>query len=220
MRKAPLLLLVLLASCAGPRAGRVEAPPRGDLGERLAARAATMLGDARAFTVDGQRYAADCSGFVQAVFASEGVPLRRLAGRAAPREPSGAAAIHRAVRTWGVTFGGGGEWPRPGDLVFWHDTYDRDRDGRSDDRFTHVGIVEYVADGGTVVFVHRGSSAVVRGAMTPARPGQAAEGDRVLNSALRRRSRAKPGVPVLAGELFAGYGRLEADRLPADLARP
>jgi len=152
------------------------------------------------------------------VFAAEGVPLRRLAGRAAPKESSGAAAIHHAVRAYGEVFGGGGEWPRAGDLVFWHDTYDRDRDGRTDDRFTHVGIVEYVADGGTVVFVHRGSQAVVRGAMTPARPGEVAQGDRLLNSALRRKSKARPGTPVLAGELFAGYGRIDFARVPRDLA--
>jgi hypothetical protein len=136
--------------------------------------------------------------------------------RAAPHESSGAAAVHRAALDFGEVFGGGGEWPRPGDLVFWHDTYDRDRDGRSDDRFTHLGIVEYVADG-TVVFLHRGSRAVVRGAMTPGRPGQTAAGDRLLNSTLRAKARAAPGDRLLAGELFAGYGRIDPRRVPREL---
>jgi hypothetical protein len=219
VRRLALILPVLLAACAGPRAARLASVAPETFGDRLASRAETWLGEQGGFSVDGERYGADCSGFVQAVFAAEGLPLRRLAGRSAPRETSGAAALHRAARDFGVVFGGGGEWPRPGDLVFWHDTYDRDGDGRSDDRFTHVGIVQYVADGGTVVFIHRGSKGVVRGAMTPSRPGQAADGDLLLNSTLRAKAKAKPGAPVLAGELFAGYGRIDPRRVPRDVAR-
>jgi hypothetical protein len=217
VRPATLALAgTLVAACAGPRAtGPVAVPDA--LGERLAARAAALLGQEAAFAVGDQRFPADCSGFVQAVYAAEGIPLRRLMVLSAPRESSGAAAVHQAVRDFGVAFGGGGEWPRPGDLVFWHDTYDRDRDGRSDDRFTHIGIVEYVA-GGTVVFLHRGSRAVVRGAMTPSRPGEVSEGDRLLNSTLRAKARARPGDRLLAGELFAGYGRIDPRRVPRDLA--
>jgi hypothetical protein len=71
--------------------------------------------------------------------------------------------------------------------------------------------------GGTVVFLHRGSKAVVRGAMTPARPGEVAEGDRLLNSTLRAKARAGPTDRLLAGELFAGYGRIDPRRVPREL---
>jgi hypothetical protein len=195
-----------LAACAGPRSALHDGPRPDALGERIAERAASLVGHEGAFSVDGDHFPADCSGFVQAVYASEGVPLRRLMVRAAPHESSGAAAAHRAALEFGVVFGGGGEWPRPGDLVFWHDTYDRDRDGRRDDRFTHVGIVESV-ERGTVTFIHRGSQAVVRGTMTPGRPHERSDGERELNSYLRAKRRAQPGTPLLAGELFAGYAR-------------
>ena len=99
------------------------------------------------------------------------------------------------------------------DLVFWHDTYDRNRNGKADDPFTHVGIVEYVVDG-TVVFLHRGGQAVARGAMTPERPGEEAAGGVALNSAIRKKGRRVDDVPVLAGALFAGYGRLDPGKLP------
>jgi hypothetical protein len=199
------LALIALAACAGPRAaGRMRGSSEPD--PRLAARAARWLGHAGAFSVGDDRFRADCSGFVAAVFAAEGVPLRRLAALAAPGEPSGAAALHRAVVRYGVAFGGGGEWPSPGDLVFFHDTYDRDRDGGADDRFTHVGIVESVSDG-TVVFLHRGGRAVARAVLTPDRPLVAREGKRVLNTPLREKRRGHSG-PVLAGALFAGYGRI------------
>jgi hypothetical protein len=117
------------------------------------------------------------------------------------------------MQRYGVVFGGGGEWAAPGDLVFWRDTYDRNRDGKADDGLTHVGMVEYVVDG-TVVFVHRGSRGVVRGAMTPDRPSERSAGGYARNTPIRKRDRRLAGVPALAGELFAGYGRLDPARLP------
>lgn len=214
MGLARLLALVFcgLAACAGPGgSGRPGDATR--LQERLAARAARWVGHAGTFSGGDARFRADCSGYVEAVYAAEGLPLRRLAALAAPGEPSGAAALHRAVVTYGVAFGGGGEWPAPGDLVFFHDTYDRDRNGGADDRFTHVGIVESVS-GGTVVFLHRGGKAVVRAVLTPDRPLVARDGERVLNSPLREKRR-EAHAPALAGALFAGYGRLDLRRVAA-----
>ncbi len=212
------LLALALASCAGPRATvRDEGDPAVyDLQARLAARAASLVGHTTGFRVRGERFNADCTGFVEAVYAEEGVPLRPLMKAAAPSERSGVWAAYRAMQRYGVVFGGGGEWPAPGDLVFWRDTYDRNRNGKPDDGLTHVGIVEYVVDG-TVVFVHRGSHGVARGAMTPDRPDERAADGVALNSYIRGKGRRVEGVPALAGELFAGYGRLDPAKLPAPL---
>jgi len=180
-----------------------------DLQARLAARARTYLGRRGPFQAAGQRFTGDCSGFVEAVYAGEGIMLRGLMQEAAPDEPSGVRAAWRAAKANGSVFGAK-EWPAPGDLVFWHDTYDRNRNGRADDRFTHLGIVEYVEDG-TVYFLHRGGKGVARGVMTPRRPDDASDGGgRRLNSAIRATTHPmKDGG--LAGALFAGYGRIHPD---------
>ena len=218
VRVLPLALAATaLAACAG--AGASSRPDLSFYGlqARLAARGASLVGHAGAFDLGGARFEGDCSGFVEAVYEAEGIPLRRLMRRAAPAETSGVAAAYRTMRAYGVVFGGGGEWPAPGDLVFWRDTYDRNGNGRADDPFTHVGVVEYVVDG-TVVFLHRGGKAVARGAMTPDRPGEARRDDGVLlNSALREKGPAPGGAPRLAGALFAGYGRIDPARLPREL---
>jgi hypothetical protein len=211
---AAALAAALLAGCAGPAA---SIPDPGDLSSfdlqaRLAARGASWVGHRGEFRVGGERFNGDCTGFVEAVYEAEGIPLRALMRRAAPDERGGVAAAFRAVKSYGVVFGGG-EWPAAGDLVFWHDTYDRNGNGRADDPFTHIGIVEYVVDG-TVVFVHRGGKGVARGAMNPERPREeAADGVR-LNSAIRARNPRLEGVPALAGALFAGYGRVDPRRVP------
>ncbi|WP_242346702.1 NlpC/P60 family protein [Anaeromyxobacter terrae] len=218
--RSAALALLALAACAGP--GRAGRNPFADdeLPVRLAGRAASLVGHAGRFEVGGARLNADCSGFVQAVYEAEGVPLLRLVATAAPGERSGVAGLFRAMERYGTVFGGGGAWPAPGDLVFFHDTYDRNRNGTRDDRFTHVGVVERV-EHGTVVFLHRGGSAVVRGVMTPDRPLEPADGDRVLNSAIRQKTARGARVDLrdtaLAGALFAGYARLDPRRIPAEL---
>jgi hypothetical protein len=214
-RPAALVVSALLAGCAGPLGATGAAPDLSfyELQARLAARAASLVGHAGEFRVGAERFNPDCTGFVQAVYEAEGVPLRELMRRAAPAERSGVGAALRTMEAYGVVFGGGGEWPAPGDLVFWRDTYDRNRNGRADDGLTHVGVVEYVVDG-TVVFLHRGGKAVARGAMTPDRPTEAKANGVVVNSPIRARNPRLAGVPALAGALFAGYGRLDPARLP------
>jgi hypothetical protein len=210
---------LLLGGCAGSSSARGD-PDLSfhDLQARLAARAASFVGERGAFRVGAEPFPADCTGFVQAVYEAEGVPLRAMMQRAAPSERSGVAAALRAMEAHGVVFGGGGEWPAPGDLVFWNDTSDRNRNGRADDRLTHVGIVEYVVDG-TVVFVHRGGRAVARGAMNPERPSEVRADGVILNSHIRQKSARLERVPVLAGALFAGYGRLDPRKVDIGSAR-
>jgi hypothetical protein len=219
-RPAAVLSLLALgaAGCAGsrPLARSGEDLAFFDLQARLAARAASLVGHATGFRAAGERFNADCTGFVEAVYAGEGVPLRPLMRSAAPDEGSGVEAAYQAFRRYGVVFGGGGEWPAPGDVIFFRDTYDRNHNGKADDGLTHLGIVEYVVDG-TVVFVHRGSKGVARGAMTPGRPGERSADGVALNSTIRARNPRLEGVPALAGALFAGYGRLLPAKLPRAL---
>jgi hypothetical protein len=208
-----VLLLTALVGCAGPSGAERPAPAEPDLSfydlqARLAARAASLVGHAGEFRVGDERFNPDCTGFVQAVYEAEGIPLRALMQRAAPGERRGVVAAFQALQAHGTVFGAGGAWPAPGDLVFWHDTYDRNRNGRADDRLTHVGVVEYVVDG-TVVFVHRGAKAVARGAMNPERPGEQSANGLIVNSPIRKRNPRLEGVPVLAGALFAGYARMD-----------
>ncbi len=202
------------AGCAGPLASRDLSRELAvyDLQARLAARAASLLGRSDGFQVGTQRFNADCTGFVEAVYETEGVPLRALMLEAAPDEPSGVAAAYLAMQAHGH-LSDGADWPAAGDLVFWHDTYDRNRNGKTDDRLTHVGIVEYVVDG-TVVFLHRGGKAVARGAMNLARPAEQSAGGVVINSTIRRKDPRLAGVPALAGALFAAYGRFDPASLP------
>lgn len=194
-------------TAADPPQGTLEgASADSGLQARIVARARTFLGRRGPFKAAGDTFNGDCSGLAQAVYASEGIDLRRLMQQAAPHERRGVKAAWLAASRSGRVFGAEAE-PEPGDLVFWHDTYDRNRNRKADDRFTHLGIVEHVEDG-TVSFIHRGGKGVARGVMTLGRAREASGPDgRRINSTLRARSHpVKRGG--LAGELFAGYGRI------------
>ncbi len=216
-RHLPLAALLLLAAagCAGPSFTLREALDQSDLQARLAARGHGWVGQGKLpFQVGGERFTPDCTGFVEAVYAAEGIPLRRLAQLAAPRETSGVAAIWEAAGRFGTRWRGGA-WPAPGDLIFFDDTWDRNRDGKMDDPLTHLGMVEWVDEQGTVTFLHRAGAGVVRGHLTLDRPAAWRAGDGAeLNAPLRVRVSRDDRAPALAGELFVGFGRIDPARAP------
>jgi len=151
--------------------------------------------------VKGKRYGDDCTGLVRAVFEPLGVDLLAAA---APGD-NGVTAMWRFAAKHGRIFEGGR--PLPGDLVFFKETYDLNRDGQSNDGLTHVGVVEDVEADGTVLVIHRVARGVVRYRMNLGNPTQlrAADGRRV-NDWLR--TEAPGSKPRLTAELFAGFATL------------
>jgi hypothetical protein len=122
-------------------------------------------------------------------FRDAGVSITRPSAR------TGSAALYRAGRPVRA--------PRPGDLAFFHDTYDRNRDRKRNDRFTHVAIVEEV-EGSSLVLLHRGAKGVRR-----LRMDLASRSDPAANDPLRFRRRGDArGTRYLSGELFAAFGEL------------
>jgi hypothetical protein len=162
--------------------------------------AQALLGKSRV-VVKGKRYGDDCTSFVKAIYEPLGV---NLLGEAAPGD-NGVTAMWRFASHHGRIFEGGR--PLPGDLVFFKETYDLNRDGHANDGLTHIGLVEDVEADGTVLVIHRVARGVVRYRMNLSAPGQlrAASGKR-LNDWLR--TEAPGSKPRLTSELFAGFATL------------
>lgn len=169
----------------------------------LAQTAVTLVGRSR-IEVEGLRYGSDCSGLVRGVYATQRVDLYDGLG-----ELDGGNGVGR-IYTHVVEHGRIHYGPivYPGDLVFFHNTWDFNRDGLPNDPLTHVGIVETVERDGTVIFVSWVSAGVDRYRMNLRHPGihKTAEG-RVLNDHMRRKG---PGdsetTRYLTGQLFAAFG--------------
>lgn len=181
-----------------PARSALAVPP----GAREAAvgNAQALLGKTKV-VVGGKRYGDDCTSFVQALYEPLGVNLL------AAGEPgdNGVTAMWRFAARHGRIFEGGR--PLPGDLVFFKETYDLNRDGRPNDGLTHIGVVEDVEADGTVLVIHRVARGVVRYRMNLGAPTQlrTADGKR-LNDWLR--TEAPGSKPRLTAELFAGFATL------------
>lgn len=140
----------------------------------------------------------DCSGFVNAVSHRAGMGL---------------SGNTRSMWAWaeqrGYTYRR--RHPAPGDLVFFDNTYDRNRDGRLNDALTHIGVVIAVQRDGTLTIAHNGTS----GGRTTLRMNlnhpsvRHNAGGQVLNDPLRaKRASDPPRTPYLTGELWRGFARL------------
>jgi hypothetical protein len=171
----------------------------------LAKTAVRFVGKSRV-VIDGRSYNPDCSGFVRGVYASQRVDL--FGGLGELNEGNGVGRIYTHVVEHGKIHYG--PTVHPGDLVFFHNTWDFNRDGLPNDPLTHVGVVEKVERDGTVLFVSSLSSGIKRYRMNLQHPEiyKAPDG-RVLNNFLRRKQSGDvPGTRYLAGQLFAAFGTL------------
>jgi hypothetical protein len=143
----------------------------------------------------------DCSGLIALAYWKPGLNL--LPEQVMPGE-SGVAAIYRKAQALGALR----EQPSPGDLVFFQETYDRNRDGQRNDGLTHIGVVERVSEDGQVTFVHRAGGGVKRSRLHLSQPDVRRDGKgRVLNDWLRRADRKGPAQ--LTGELLAGFATVD-----------
>lgn len=144
-------------------------------------------------------YRSDCSGFVCAAVNRVGIPLE---------------GNTRGI--WEIAKANGGvhhrKTPELGDLVFFDQTYDRNRNGRLDDELTHIAVVMDIELDGTLVLAHggtgRGRSTLRMNLEFP--DVRTDPTGRVLNGYLRARSKSDPKrTEYLAGQLWRAFATVD-----------
>jgi len=213
---ATLLMGLIVAGCGAATVNHGVAPPKPPLAccrsavptpaQQAVVETAAQLVGARSIETRGGRIAADCAGVTREIFFRHGIDV--YAGGGAGANANGVRLIHAHVKQHGRLHRG--PVVRPGDLVFFDDTWDYNGDGVVNDALTHVGVVETVDADGTVVFISRVAAAVQRYRMNLRMPSIHRTSDgRILNDYLRRkRWNDSDETSYLTGELFAGFGSL------------
>ena len=142
-------------------------------------------------------YPDDCVGYVRHVYGALGL---ELIDPASYNITGGVAAIYDTARRRGALK----STPHPGDLVFFIETYDRNKNGLRDDGLTHIGIVERIDSDGGLWFLHRSGHGVERSRVDMNRRDQwhDAHGG-LLNDFLRVKDRSGPAM--LTGQLLYGF---------------
>lgn len=143
----------------------------------------------------------DCSGTVRGIFSGAGVGL---GGVIKDRADNDVKAIYRYIQKYGTITK---SKPEPGDLVFFHNTYDRSRNGRMNDALTHIGVVEKT-EGTLVHFIHHLGHSIIRSRMDLSQPKLSIDPktNKRLNHVLRKAQGPYPAFT--SAELFAGFGHL------------
>lgn len=174
---------------------------------QLVSKARKFLKHKRKFRIQNRKFPADCSGFIGAVLLQSGIDV--FAGASELKiKGNGVKILQEFVTRYGENFES--DFPKPGDLVFFSNTYDRNQDGQPNDILTHVGIIEKIDTDGTIYFLNRVQKGVRRYAINLLHPNKHKNSNqKLLNSFLRRRTpRDRKNTSYLSGALFAGFGTL------------
>jgi hypothetical protein len=157
--------------------------------------------------VNGRAFVLDCIGTVSAIYYGVSIDVQRdfaLYGG------NGVNRLYQSMKALGSLHTD--QYPRPGDVIFWDNTWDANGDGnRGNDPRTHAGIVISVDDDGTISYVHEHvRRGVVVEAMNLLRPDDyyGPQG-RIINNALALSSgisRKDNPARWTAGSLFNAFG--------------
>jgi hypothetical protein len=145
-------------------------------------------------------YDGNCTGYAGSIFRSLGFNLRGDVKFMADQAKR-AGAFHNGP-------------PRVGDLVFFHNTWDKNKNGLLDDWWTHIGVVMDVSPTGRVTFGHGGTSggrAIGYLSVTDPNTYKDASG-LIINGYLRaKKTMDLLGTKYLTGQLVAGYATLRPE---------
>ncbi len=189
-----------VAAAAAPVASPVSTPSAVErpTAERVGRQRALMLATAQQLV--GLRGAFDARGYVHHLLEAGDVRLSGISAKPSIRD------VFRALQAQHLTYDR--SEPAAGDLVFFHNTEDQNRDGRQNDWYSLAGVVETVAADGTVTAILPSGGAIVRRVMNLRTPEirRAGETGPIVNDVLRKkRLDDPPYTQYLAGELYAGF---------------
>lgn len=179
----PIFWVLALAAILQPLWGQEDAETL--FYNRVVQLSQEAIGLKKVPAVGDQGFTSDCIGFVRYVYYQAGLDLSRAYGNG----DRGVNSLYQGLSNRQFLFTE--ELPRPGDLVFFDNTYDVNRNGKWDDPLSHIGIVESVGKHDTISYIHWSSKGVARYQLNLRYPNTYAfrtkeGGTMVINSYLRK----------------------------------
>jgi len=99
--------------------------------------------------VNNRSFTIDCSGTVMAIYWYAGIDLAQaFSGYSG----GGTERIYKYLRDKDLLYRT--ELPKPGDIIFWDNTFDKNGNGKLDDYLTHMGMVVSTDDKGNIEYIH------------------------------------------------------------------
>jgi tetratricopeptide (TPR) repeat protein len=178
------------------------------LRQKIVDYARTLLDQTWSFsdTYFGKHFLFDCQGTVSKIFWTVGIDLTRNYEK--PEFQNLLGGVPRIFMTYkneNKTYLS--KRSKPGDLVFFDNTWDYNGNGRFDDPMTHIALVESVDSDGTINIIHHCSKGIKRYQLNLDKPNvYQDETGKVINSFIRRQSASDPaGTSYLLGSYVSGF---------------
>jgi hypothetical protein len=189
-------------------ADEISQPPTQEEKEVIAS-AKTLIGQPpeSQVKVKDRTFVLDCIGTVSAIFYGMNIDVQRDFAR---YSGNGVSRLYQSLKVLKVLHRD--VYPRPGDVIFWDNTWDANGDGiLTDDPRTHAGIVLAVDPDGTIHYVHehviKGVTVEVMNLRHPRDyynpQGRVINNALAMNSGISRRNNPEHWV---AGDLFDSFG--------------
>lgn len=156
--------------------------------------------------VNGKKFQLDCSGLVMGIYHGAGIDLTQDFNL---YNGGGVTRLHKTLENKNLL---AKEYPQPGDLIFWDNTYDKNKNGRFDDYLTHVGMVIAVDETGQLTYIHHNYlKGIVLEYMNLKNPDQFEYNNGTItvraNSPMRMRNSGGPRDKWLSSHLFRDFGK-------------
>lgn len=157
--------------------------------------------------VNGRTFTLDCIGTVSAIFYGMHIDVQADFSR---YSGDGVNRLYQTLKALNVLHKD--TYPRPGDVIFWDNTWDANGDGKlNDDPRTHAGIVLAVDADGTIHYVHehviKGVTVEVMNLLHP--HDYYGPGGKIINNAMAMNSgisRKDNPVHWVSGDLWNSFG--------------
>lgn len=112
------------------------------------------------FSYNSRSFLYDCSGFIFYVFYRAGIDLFSYV---IDKSPYG--GVHQLFLIANNYFSTSTISFNIADIIIFDNTYDRNKNGKDDDLYTHVALIVDIKDDGTITYIHKSNSGVQKGYM-------------------------------------------------------
>lgn len=156
----------------------------------------------------GAHFSYDCSGYIASALHKNGL-LTQDFSRVQDIQGNGVAILFQYIEKNGLIMDKNAV-PKIGDIVFFSNTYDRNKDGKFNDELTHIGIIESMDNDGQAIFLHHMAGRVQQSYLNAGFEHlHKSNKGKQLNTYLRRKNAQDSKQTVyLASELVHSYGSL------------
>ena len=208
-----LIVLLLLSSCkTAPDIIDTDPPPLkiansqklSKTQQLLVEKAHQIIGVEELF-VNNRSFSMDCSGTVMAIYWYAGIDL----AEAFPSYTGGGTErIYKYLRDKDLLYKT--ELPKPGDIIFWDNTFDKNDNGKPDDYLTHMGMVVSIDNKGNIDYIHENyRKGIILAKMNLYKPDdyyEIIDGEKIiLNDPMRMRG-SPDSKDWLSSQLYTDFG--------------